>query len=1057
MLLFLARGMLVEGAFTDGGTDFLPQAETTGTPAHRFSELSPLSSPPYEMFQTSKRMLNTEALWNNSLTDNNVKDIFCWLRCIITEDKDNAKNSLANFNCWLQCSLEMTKKELLTLCFVQRKGLWMCLDQRAFTKVHLLTQKLENLLSLSCLGKKLTDPHLSTHRLTNGTYLIDGHMISWGCSNQEQQILRQHILLGRLVQWWSLTGLLPQYPDACEFKQISQMWRKMDQNPRRVCLKLRCDIEDKYRSSSLIQDIMARLVKQHGPLWVSEDCAYQTYPPPSLNALLNLVLVPHVDITCVQAIIMYFVLDVSNYLRCNDDLLKSFCRTFSIPPSFSQQIRGFWLMDHGFVSDSMEMLLSPKASSPWLSLHHWAVLRTLLKRGERQAALKYLYYTTPAIESVQNARLYMDVLLQNNRVSEAWMLLRHGQLGNKHLLKHFIHECENVCVCGEALTAVCKKLQPHLPERPDSVRPEATNQDNIKHELNSPEGKDQTSRPLSALLYKCLSNSSLTPEDLITHLRQTVTDLNSLQTTERVLVVWPEHLEITEENRNIHPTHPACHNLPDTPDPAELQKAPQRSPELEQLEDELPALLQLVCVSPSVESSGTTSPDSITSACSFTTAPSSPLVVPSETPSAIYSSTETVQSPFSTCTQEDCQVLDNELRAPENLAQICCPDLTLTVDGSTEAMPFKSLRRGSAIELDIYECVVEISTSAVPENISDPTDSPIVETAQTKKRSKSKFNLPSQCYSNEDNQAVHSPAELPVDSHNFLTPDYEKAVYDKVVSEDIIKAENVTESLTSEQKAESFYPQESFSIETPETSSFLELEPLRRALSLPLAEEGFEVSRSDSQDSVDQPEILTSCAPSEDMQDLEKKYVLKKRGDPCQSASLASLRSAVIETDFFTHQLHIPLGVSVSPCTSPTRSPQLSPSDQVRDKSPSQGKTTTAKVAMCFRTTPDGIGHCRVGSWWKQGLETRRASTGLLHAVEQVSAATKGQSQSRGSPGLLESSAKPKGGKKEVRRGGKEESTSRRGPRKVASHPVESGSSAHAERRDKRGKRFKQS
>jgi len=24
--------------------------------------------------------------------------------------------------------------------------------------------------------------------------------------------MRQHILLGRLVQWWSLTGLLPKYP-----------------------------------------------------------------------------------------------------------------------------------------------------------------------------------------------------------------------------------------------------------------------------------------------------------------------------------------------------------------------------------------------------------------------------------------------------------------------------------------------------------------------------------------------------------------------------------------------------------------------------------------------------------------------------------------------------------------------------------------------------------------------------------------------------------------------------------------------------------------------------
>lgn len=47
--------------------------------------------------------------------------------------------------------------------------------------------------------------------------------------------------------------------------------------------------------------------------------------------------------------IMYFVLDVSN-MQGKGDLLESFCHTFSIPSSFSQQIYGLWLLDHGFVS-----------------------------------------------------------------------------------------------------------------------------------------------------------------------------------------------------------------------------------------------------------------------------------------------------------------------------------------------------------------------------------------------------------------------------------------------------------------------------------------------------------------------------------------------------------------------------------------------------------------------------------------------------------------------------------------------------------------------------------
>lgn len=45
--------------------------------------------------------------------------------------------------------------------------------------------------------------------------------------------------------------------------------------------------------------------------------------------------------------LMYFVLDMANFLQCKDDLLQSFCNAFTIPSSFSQQIRAFWMLDHG--------------------------------------------------------------------------------------------------------------------------------------------------------------------------------------------------------------------------------------------------------------------------------------------------------------------------------------------------------------------------------------------------------------------------------------------------------------------------------------------------------------------------------------------------------------------------------------------------------------------------------------------------------------------------------------------------------------------------------------
>ncbi|KAF1374891.1 hypothetical protein PFLUV_G00233760 [Perca fluviatilis] len=103
------------------------------------------------------------------------------------------------------------------------------------------------------------------------------------------------------------------------------------------------------RFRSLIQGIVTQLDRQNGCIWTSEDCTDHCYPPPNLQALLKLVLVPHIDNMSIQALLMYFVLDLANFLQCKDDLFKSFCHACTIPSSFSQHIRAFWMFDHGHI------------------------------------------------------------------------------------------------------------------------------------------------------------------------------------------------------------------------------------------------------------------------------------------------------------------------------------------------------------------------------------------------------------------------------------------------------------------------------------------------------------------------------------------------------------------------------------------------------------------------------------------------------------------------------------------------------------------------------------
>ncbi|XP_043118359.1 protein ELYS-like [Puntigrus tetrazona] len=532
----------------------------------------------------------------------------------------------------------------------------MCLDENSAALVHRLLLKLRSLLSLLDLMRK------------RGDGLRAGY---------EHQAIGQHIMLGRLVQWWSITGLLPKSPVAQEMKRISQMWCEMDQKHRRTCLELGDYAEDKYRGSSLIQGMVAQMNKHHGPIWVSEDCAFQTYPPPSLEALLKLVLLPNIDILSVQAIIMYFVLDVSNFLQCKDDLLQSFSHVFSIPSTFSQQICGFWLLDHRSVTESMNVLLSPRACPPTLSWHHCAVLRTLLKTGENRAALKYLYSSTPAMENIQDIKLCVDVLVHNKCISEAWALIRGIQTENVPLLRHFIHVCENHGISRNVLTSICEGMAHiQLTESKYKESSEAQMQETAGRQPARTEAGQTTPRPLSAWMYH--TDDPLTPGDFVKILRRTISEICPLPKKRRVVLLPPKYTENSVNSAQLS-SQASCRVASSTSVDI-LCTFKQRADE-EECEEDLPLRPEEeTCDSLPVFSS----PDSMELAVGFfTSARSSPSAVCSEAPSA----------------EEPTLLKQNSSAASPADTSSGCPDLTLTVEGTTEALSINSLSRESVGEI----------------------------------------------------------------------------------------------------------------------------------------------------------------------------------------------------------------------------------------------------------------------------------------------------------------------------------------------------------------------
>lgn len=121
----------------------------------------------------------------------------------------------------------------------------MILDRSSFVRVHMLLQRLRNLLTLAQWAKK----QIPSAHLCHGTTRWFGWSLwsfcllefkryirlpclcvgmeipcvhcrdtsipsdmTLGCWNREHRALKKHIWLGQLVQWWGIMGLLPKYP-----------------------------------------------------------------------------------------------------------------------------------------------------------------------------------------------------------------------------------------------------------------------------------------------------------------------------------------------------------------------------------------------------------------------------------------------------------------------------------------------------------------------------------------------------------------------------------------------------------------------------------------------------------------------------------------------------------------------------------------------------------------------------------------------------------------------------------------------------------------------------
>ncbi|XP_035023722.1 uncharacterized protein LOC118116278 isoform X3 [Hippoglossus stenolepis] len=938
-------------------------------------------------------MLDTEGQWSEALASNNVRAIIRWLRTL--EGEVDMEEILPTFSCWVQRTSEFTKKELLTLCFSRCQSLWMFLDRSSFTRVHMLLQRLRNLLTLAEWARRqLTSAHL-WHGVGVPCVVcrdtLSSSDVRRGCWGREHRALKQHIWLGRLVQWFGIMGLLPKLPEAHEVKRISQMWKEMEHSHQKSYLEtLGWEEEDGGRGSSFIRGLVTELSKKHGCIWASEDCRDQRYPPPDLQALLKLVLVPRIDNMSVQAILMYFILDMTSFLQCRDDLLRSFCLAFTIPAGFSQQIRALWLLDHGHVKASMELLLSPRAAVPWLPWQHRCIIHCLLTRKQPSLALRYLHWARPAIESTEDAKLFADVLLQNSCVSAAWALLRRGHTESDDAVMYFLQACNRFGLCTEALKYI-----------PAGCNDEGDN--GIKTTGMKEAGRPPC--PLSAKLYQ--AQNTVSPGELVQLVRFAAMEVRN-PCPKISEVVWPEHAERKSNSREMFlSTQDLSHLTPGSPpmDLTEEQTAHTEEPGEELIHNQHETHKH------------TSSCENLTSesVSSFTAASSLPLLRRGRP--HVYESTLTLQRISSLLTDSENQSVgddEEESRPPSSVDVLPdCPELLLTPDGATDLLSHSNWKRGVSAErvLSAEEGEhVETGVFASEDSPGGDTVSGLTMDETLPPDKSFRMDVSPQPCSNGISQSHPSLCEAQLESHSFLSPDF--GVTD--LWSTVMPQDDQSDCIASQ----------IFSL-------------CEAALSDCFVEEDFHQKACEHHQQEEALGCFTQDPSCSLLTDLHHSPLLE---EPTATGASGDL---------------VKMGVQDSPLLSPVFSliSTSSAPSETSDESPHTARLKTDDP--CVQSTSAGPDHCKVGSWWRQDTETHGASSGLVFAAEPGAAFASDNSRALNQPysysllTFMDFTANLQGDKRGGKQADKEE------PAGWSSGKASQGAMRSGRTRSRKGKRVK--
>uniref|UniRef100_W8ARA9 Protein ELYS n=3 Tax=Ceratitis capitata TaxID=7213 RepID=W8ARA9_CERCA len=165
------------------------------------------------------------------------------------------------------------------------------------------------------------------------------------------------------------------------------------------------------------------------------------YPPPSIEAMLRVMLVPEVEFESKCAILLYFFLDLHMTMddQTHKGIVESFVKfpsVFKLTATLIKTVQSFWNLDHGLFQPAVEEFISPFNNNQ--TYNQW-MLEVLVESLLTQNAADYALRILEARPTLISPILKLKTLLANELTSEAFHFARTKQ--DDSLLELFFKCC----------------------------------------------------------------------------------------------------------------------------------------------------------------------------------------------------------------------------------------------------------------------------------------------------------------------------------------------------------------------------------------------------------------------------------------------------------------------------------------------------------------------------------------------------------------------------------------------------------------------------------------